>query len=48
MYNGTIYNDSSVKIAIVTDGTSNTFMFAEHSHFLATLNDPYYFVSDNS
>jgi prepilin-type N-terminal cleavage/methylation domain-containing protein/prepilin-type processing-associated H-X9-DG protein len=48
MYNGTIYNDSTVKIAAVTDGTSNTFMFAEHSHFLATLNDPYYYVSDNS
>jgi prepilin-type N-terminal cleavage/methylation domain-containing protein/prepilin-type processing-associated H-X9-DG protein len=48
MYNGTIYNDSTVKIAGVTDGTSNTFLFGEHSHFMATLNDPYYFVSDNS
>jgi prepilin-type processing-associated H-X9-DG protein len=48
MYNGTIYNDSRVKIAMVTDGTSNTFMFAEHSHFMGTLNDPYYYVSDNS
>jgi len=48
MYNGTIYNDSTVKIAAVTDGTSNTFLFSEHSHFMATLNDPYYFVSDNS
>jgi prepilin-type processing-associated H-X9-DG protein len=48
MYNGTIYNDSSTTIASVTDGTSNTFLFAEHSHFMATLNDPYYYVSDNS
>jgi prepilin-type N-terminal cleavage/methylation domain-containing protein/prepilin-type processing-associated H-X9-DG protein len=48
MYNGTIYNDSSVKIAAITDGTSNTFIFGEHSHALAVLNDPYYYVSDNS
>jgi prepilin-type N-terminal cleavage/methylation domain-containing protein/prepilin-type processing-associated H-X9-DG protein len=48
MYNGTIYNDSSVKIAGITDGTSNTFLFAEHSHSLAAQNDPYYYVSDNS
>jgi prepilin-type N-terminal cleavage/methylation domain-containing protein/prepilin-type processing-associated H-X9-DG protein len=47
-YNGTIYNDSTVRIAMVTDGTSNTFMFAEHSKFMAVLNDPYYYVSDNS
>ena len=26
-----IYNDSSVKIAAITDGTSNTFIFGEHS-----------------
>ena len=39
-YNGTIYNDSSVKIAGITDGTSNTFLFAEHSHAMAVLNDP--------
>jgi prepilin-type processing-associated H-X9-DG protein len=48
MYNGTIYNDSTVKIAMITDGTSNTFLFAEHSHHMALLNDPYYYVSDNS
>jgi prepilin-type N-terminal cleavage/methylation domain-containing protein/prepilin-type processing-associated H-X9-DG protein len=48
MYNGTIYNDSSVKVSGVTDGTSNTFLFAEHSHAMAVLNDPYYYVSDNS
>ncbi len=48
MYNGTIYNDSTVTIAAVTDGTSNTFQFGEHSHFKAQQNDPYYFVSDCS
>ena len=48
MYNGVIFNDSSVKIAAITDGTSNTMLFAEHSHFMATLNDPFYYVSDNS
>ncbi len=47
-YNGTIYNDSTVKIAMVTDGTSNTFLFAEHSKTMAVLNDPYYYVSDMS
>ena len=30
-YTGVIYNESAVKIAAITDGTSNTFMFAEHS-----------------
>ena len=48
MYNGVIYNDSSTAIAQVTDGTSNTMLFAEHSHFMATLNDPNFYVSDNS
>ncbi len=32
-YNGVIYNDSSVTIAQVTDGTSNTLLFGEHSRF---------------
>ena len=48
MYNGVIYNDSSTAIAQVTDGTSSTMLFAEHSHFMETLNDPNYYVSDNS
>jgi prepilin-type processing-associated H-X9-DG protein len=48
MYNGVIYNDSSTAIAQVTDGTSATMLFAEHSHYMATLNDPNFYVSDNS
>ena len=47
-YNGTIYNDSSVSIAMITDGTSNTMLFGEHSHFAFQKNDPSYQNSDNS
>ncbi|MGC8640999.1 MAG: DUF1559 domain-containing protein [Isosphaeraceae bacterium] len=48
MYNGVIYNDSSVRIAQVTDGTSNTMIFGEHSHFALQKGDPRYANSDNS
>ncbi len=48
MYNGVIYNDSSVKIADITDGTSNTFLFGEHSHGNLYKFDKSYAVSDNS
>jgi prepilin-type N-terminal cleavage/methylation domain-containing protein/prepilin-type processing-associated H-X9-DG protein len=48
MYNGVIYNDSSVKIADITDGTSNTFIFGEHSHGNLFKFDPNFAVSDNS
>ncbi len=47
-FNGVIYNDSTVKIAAVTDGTSNTFLFGEHSKGLLYKLDPGYAVSDNS
>jgi prepilin-type N-terminal cleavage/methylation domain-containing protein/prepilin-type processing-associated H-X9-DG protein len=47
-FNGVIYNDSAVRIAAITDGTSNTFIFAEHSKGLLYLLDPGYAVSDNS
>jgi len=47
-FNGVIYNDSSVKIAGITDGTSNTFLFGEHSKGLLYMLDPGYAVSDNS
>jgi prepilin-type N-terminal cleavage/methylation domain-containing protein/prepilin-type processing-associated H-X9-DG protein len=47
-FNGTIYNDSSVRIAAVTDGTSNTFIFGEHSKGELFLLDPTYAISDGS
>jgi len=47
-FNGTIYNDSTVKLAAITDGTSNTFIFGEHSKGHLFLLDPGYAVSDNS
>ncbi len=47
-YTGVIYNDSSVKIAAITDGTSNTMIFGEHSKGHLFLLDPSYAVSDNS
>jgi prepilin-type N-terminal cleavage/methylation domain-containing protein/prepilin-type processing-associated H-X9-DG protein len=45
-HNGVIYNDSAVKISAITDGTSNTFLFAEHSKSLLFQLDPAYAVSD--
>ncbi len=45
-YNGTIYNDSAVKISDITDGTSNTFLFGEHSKNQLFLLDPGYAISD--
>ena len=45
-YNGIIYNDSSVGIAQITDGTSNTFIFGEHSKAQLYRLDPAYAVSD--
>ena len=47
-FNGVIYNDSSVKISAITDGTSNTFLFGEHSKGLLLKLDPGYAISDNS
>jgi prepilin-type N-terminal cleavage/methylation domain-containing protein/prepilin-type processing-associated H-X9-DG protein len=46
--NGVIYNDSTVKIAMITDGTSNTFMFGEKAHALFSKFDPAYQNSDTS
>ena len=47
-HNGAIYNDSKVTIAAITDGTSNTFMFGEHSKGTLLQADPAYAVSDGS
>jgi prepilin-type N-terminal cleavage/methylation domain-containing protein/prepilin-type processing-associated H-X9-DG protein len=46
-YSGTIYNDSSVTIAAITDGTSNTFLFGERAKGRMFVIDPYYCVSDS-
>jgi prepilin-type N-terminal cleavage/methylation domain-containing protein/prepilin-type processing-associated H-X9-DG protein len=45
-FNGTIYNDSAVKISAITDGTSNTFCFTERAKGHMWTNDPYYCESD--
>ncbi len=47
-YNGVIYNDSSTRIAEVTDGTSNTMMFGEHCHANLLIYDAAFGASDNS
>jgi prepilin-type N-terminal cleavage/methylation domain-containing protein/prepilin-type processing-associated H-X9-DG protein len=44
--NGVIYNDSSVPISAITDGTSNTFLFGEHSKTNQVTYDPGFAVSD--
>jgi prepilin-type processing-associated H-X9-DG protein len=46
-YTGVIYNESSVRISAITDGTSNTFLFGEHSKGHLFLLDPGYAISDN-
>ncbi len=46
-YSGTIYNDSSVKIAAITDGTSNTFLFGERAKGRLFVIDIGYCVSDS-
>jgi prepilin-type N-terminal cleavage/methylation domain-containing protein/prepilin-type processing-associated H-X9-DG protein len=45
-YTGVIYNESAVKLAGITDGTSNTIMFGEHSKGHLMILDPGYAVSD--
>ena len=47
-FNGVIYNDSSVGIPSITDGTSNTLAFGEHSKALLYRLDPGFAVSDNA
>ena len=47
-YNGVIFNDSATRIATITDGTSNTFLFGERAQALFTIKDPQYKDSDGS
>ncbi len=47
-HNGAIYNDSKVTLASITDGTSNTFLFGEHSKSTLFRADPAYAVSDGA
>jgi prepilin-type N-terminal cleavage/methylation domain-containing protein/prepilin-type processing-associated H-X9-DG protein len=44
--NGVIYNESSVKISDITDGTSNTFLFGEHARTNLMIYDPGFALSD--
>jgi prepilin-type N-terminal cleavage/methylation domain-containing protein/prepilin-type processing-associated H-X9-DG protein len=44
--NGVIYNDSSINISAITDGTSNTFLFAEHARTNLMFYDPGFALSD--
>ncbi len=46
--NGLIYADAAVKIAAITDGTSNTFLFGERAKMLLGQVDPTYAVSDGA
>ncbi len=45
-FNGVIYNDSSVNISAIADGTSNTMIFGEHCKSNLYQFDPAYAVSD--
>ena len=47
-YNGVIFNDSATRIATITDGTSNTFLFGERAQTLFSIKDPQYKDSDGS
>ena len=47
-YNGVIYNDSTTRIASITDGTSNTFLFGERAQTLFAKTDTLYQNSDGS
>jgi prepilin-type N-terminal cleavage/methylation domain-containing protein/prepilin-type processing-associated H-X9-DG protein len=44
--NGVIYNDSSIRISAITDGTSNTIGFAEHARTNLMTYDPGFALSD--
>jgi prepilin-type processing-associated H-X9-DG protein len=44
--NGVIYNDSTINISAIADGTSNTFLFGEHSRTNLMKYDPSFAGSD--
>jgi prepilin-type N-terminal cleavage/methylation domain-containing protein/prepilin-type processing-associated H-X9-DG protein len=44
--NGAIFNESTVKISMITDGTSNTMLFAEHARTNLMKYDPGFALSD--
>lgn len=44
--NGVIYNESSTRISTITDGTSNTMLFAEHARSNLMRYDPGFALSD--
>jgi prepilin-type N-terminal cleavage/methylation domain-containing protein/prepilin-type processing-associated H-X9-DG protein len=44
--NGVIYNESTVRISSITDGTSNTMIFAEHARTNLMIYDPGFALSD--
>jgi prepilin-type N-terminal cleavage/methylation domain-containing protein/prepilin-type processing-associated H-X9-DG protein len=46
--NGAIYDDASVRLSSITDGTSNTFLFGERSHYLLLKVDPLFAISDGA
>ncbi len=46
--NGLIYDESAVKLAQITDGTSNTFLFGERAKAILYKIDPLFAVSDGS
>ena len=48
MQNGVIYGDSVVNISGITDGTSQTVLFAEKAHSLYAIFDPQYQNSDSA
>jgi prepilin-type N-terminal cleavage/methylation domain-containing protein/prepilin-type processing-associated H-X9-DG protein len=44
--NGVIFNDSSINISAILDGSSNTFLFGEHSRTNLLIYDPGFALSD--
>jgi prepilin-type N-terminal cleavage/methylation domain-containing protein/prepilin-type processing-associated H-X9-DG protein len=46
--NGVIYDDASTRLASITDGTSNTFLFGERAKSLLLKVDPLFAISDGS